>query len=261
MNRKSHHFIWFSRFKRSITSEMIVISQKPGQSLYIPSKTIIFIFQIFILLALSGYIILSVYFFKHTSNQLLFKTQLFHKKLYVDYYTLLADSIEQLFINSMTLSYKLKNTRYQQRFSELQKLFHTSSILNCPTSGWISSHFGMRTDPVFEGTAFHKGIDIAAAEGTPVYCAADGVIDFCGFKPHLGNVIFVRHRQKNLISIYGHLRTCTVTKNAQVHKGQKLGEVGTTGKSTGPHLHFEIHNCGIPINPIPKLIPLDTLLD
>jgi murein DD-endopeptidase MepM/ murein hydrolase activator NlpD len=261
MNQKSHHFTWFSQFRRSITSEMMVISHKPGQTSWIPSKNFIFIFQIFILLALSGYIILSVYFFKHTSNQLFFKTQLFHKKLYIDYYTLLADSIEQLFINSLTLSYKLKNPRYPQRFNDLQKLFHTSSILNCPTSGWISSHFGMRTDPVFEGTAFHKGIDIAAPEGTPVYCATDGVVDFCGFKPHLGNVIYIRHHHKNLITIYGHLRSCTITRNALVQKGQLLGLVGTTGKSTGPHLHFEVRNCGIPINPIPKIIPMDTLLD
>lgn len=250
-----------SLFKRSLASEILIISHQPGPSSFILSKYFIILFHFFVLSALIGYIILSIYIFEHTTNQLLFEAQLFRKKLYVDYYTLLTDSIEQLFSNSLTLPHLQKATEYQQQFNSLHEQFQANSSLNCPTSGWISSYFGMRTDPIFEGTAFHNGIDIAAAEGTPVYCAADGIVNFCGFKPLYGNAVCLTHSQTNLITIYGHLRTCSIRKNEQVHKGQLLGHVGSTGKSSGPHLHFEIRDCGVPINPIPNLIPLDTLLD
>lgn len=254
-------FSWSPPFKRCIASEILIIPHHPGPSSLILSKYVVFIFYFFLLLALIGYIFLSVYIFEHTSNHLLIEARLFRKKLYVDYYTLLSDSIEQLFIQSFTLPHQQKTTRYQQRFNSLQEQFPTGSALNCPTSGWISSHFGMRTDPVFEGTAFHKGIDIAAVEGTPVYCAADGIVDFCGNKPLLGNVVYIRHPEKKLITIYGHLRTCSIRKNRWVQKGQLLGHVGSTGKSTGPHLHFEVRHYGVPINPIPNLLHSDTLLD
>lgn len=130
-----------------------------------------------------------------------------------------------------------------------------------PVSGWISSGFGMRTDPVFEGTAFHKGVDIAAPIGTPVFCAADGFVTFCGWKPFLGNSIFVRLNHTELLTIYGHLHTTTISENDSVFQGQIIGNVGSTGKSTGPHLHFEIRLNEVSINPISFLLPPDTLID
>lgn len=212
-------------------------------------------------MAITGYSIISVHILKHFPDRFLFEAQHYRKKLYTDYYTLLCDSIEQFFINTLTLPLQNKTTRYQERFNDLNKQQGIRLSLNSPTSGRISSYFGIRTDPVFEGTAFHKGIDIATVEGTPVYCAADGVVDFCGFKPLLGNVIYIRHHHKNYVTIYGHLRNFNIAKNKVVSRGQLLGCVGSTGKSTGPHLHFEIRYCDIPINPISHLLPSDTLLD
>jgi murein DD-endopeptidase MepM/ murein hydrolase activator NlpD len=141
--------------------------------------------------------------------------------------------------------------------------FHPSQLqsFTCPAKGWISSGFGMRTDPVFEGTAFHKGVDIAAPIGTPVYCAADGVVIFCGRKPLLGNTIFISLNQTKLITIYGHLHSITISRKDSVFQGQIIGHVGSTGKSTGPHLHFEVRIGDAPVNPISLLLPIDTLLD
>ncbi len=260
MNQKSPDS-WSSPFKYPLTSEMFLISHKPALSSLILPKHFVFIFYFILTFASSGYIILSVYIFQHSTKQLLFDTQLKRKKFYFDYYTLLSDSIEQLFINTLCLPQHLKTIRSLQRCNTLHEQCPAGSFLSCPTSGWISSHFGMRTDPIFEGTAFHKGIDIAAPEGTPVYCAADGIVEFCGFKPLLGNAIYIRHPQTNLITVYGHLLSCTISKNKKIQRGQQLGLVGSTGKSTGPHLHFEVRHFGIPINPILNLVPLDTLLD
>lgn len=119
-----------------------------------------------------------------------------------------------------------------------------------PASGKITSRYGMRVDPVTKRRkAFHKGIDIAAPAGTPVYAAADGVVSGAGyFKNGYGNLVVLKHGD-SIATYYGHLSVIGVSRGAGVRKGDLIGKVGSTGKSTGPHLHFEVRRGGQALDP------------
>ncbi|MGI6065487.1 MAG: peptidoglycan DD-metalloendopeptidase family protein [Bacillota bacterium] len=112
-----------------------------------------------------------------------------------------------------------------------------------PVSGVISSHYGWRKG------AFHHGTDIAADTGTPIRAAKAGQISFVGWRPIYGQTIMIEHGQ-DLKTVYAHASKILVKKGQQVRKGQIIGEVGSTGRSTGPHLHFEVHVKGKTVNPI-----------
>lgn len=110
-----------------------------------------------------------------------------------------------------------------------------------PADGRLSSRFGKRVDPVTKRRgADHKGIDIAAPSGTPVYASADGTVTRMEFvKNGYGNLIVIKHAD-DLATYYGHLSKFQTSRGAKVRKGELIGNVGSTGKSTGPHLHFEV---------------------
>lgn len=130
-----------------------------------------------------------------------------------------------------------------------------------PTKGIITSHFGTRTDPVFEGTAFHRGIDIANRSGTPVWATADGVVVFAGRKTYYGNVVILDHPGSGYATIYAHLRTILVREGNTVSRSTRIGTMGSTGKSTGPHLHYEIHFHTQAVNPLEFMIPPDVVIN
>jgi hypothetical protein len=119
-----------------------------------------------------------------------------------------------------------------------------------PTSGRISSKFGYRVDPVTKKrNTFHSGLDIAAPEGTPVYAAEKGKVVDAGYKNNgYGNLIIIQH-SADLATYYGHLSKIDVSKGKDVKKGDLIGKIGSTGKVTGPHLHFEIRKGGQALNP------------
>ena len=119
-----------------------------------------------------------------------------------------------------------------------------------PTSGRISSKFGYRVDPVTKKmNSFHQGIDIAAPEGTPVYAAEKGKVFDAGYKNNgYGNLIIIQH-SADLATYYGHLSKIDAAKGKDVKKGGLIGKVGSTGKVTGPHLHFEVRKGGQALNP------------
>lgn len=112
-----------------------------------------------------------------------------------------------------------------------------------PASGRFTSGYGTRTHPIYGGTKTHYGIDIANSTGTPVISAADGVVSYASPLSTYGNVIMVTHSIDGQIftSLYAHLSSIKVNVGQVVSKGQIIGGIGTTGNSTGPHLHFEIH--------------------
>lgn len=112
----------------------------------------------------------------------------------------------------------------------------------------ITSKFGLRIDPITFQPAEHEGIDIGAPEKTPVYAIADGTVVHAGYRGTAGIAVILNHGQ--LESRYYHLRRVDVRQGENVHRGQKIGEVGDTGRSTGPHLHFEILVQGRPTDPI-----------
>ena len=124
-----------------------------------------------------------------------------------------------------------------------------------PISGFISSGFGYRTDPFAKKIKFHRGIDIAAPRGTTVRASLDGRVVSTGYNTLFGNHIFIRH-QVGYTTMYGHLERLFVQRGITVSRGQAIGSVGNTGKSTGPHLHFEIRKNGVPIQPKGLITPI-----
>ncbi|MBK6617536.1 MAG: M23 family metallopeptidase [Nitrosomonas sp.] len=115
-------------------------------------------------------------------------------------------------------------------------------------TGWFSSDFGMRIDPFTGKKSFHEGVDFPAKPGTPIKAAAGGVVVFSAYQPGYGNMVAIDHGNA-LVSRYAHASRLLVNVGQVVLKGQKIAEIGSTGRSTGPHLHFEIRHNDIPLNP------------
>ncbi len=117
-----------------------------------------------------------------------------------------------------------------------------------PTSGEVTSPFGMR------GGRMHEGVDIANNDGPPVYAALAGTVSFVGWEDGYGNLVKISHGN-GLETRYGHLASISAVKGQQVAAGTEIGIMGSTGRSTGTHLHFEIRVGGIPYNPLGALPP------
>lgn len=123
--------------------------------------------------------------------------------------------------------------------SDLAAAAQAAAPLAAPAVGDISSPYGWRTDPFRGGKAWHAGLDIAAAAGDPVAACWDGQVTYAGAKGGYGNVVEVTHAG-GWKSVYGHLSTLSVKAGDAVTAGEKIAEIGSTGRSTGPHLHFEL---------------------
>ena len=119
-------------------------------------------------------------------------------------------------------------------------------------SSRISSHFGYRTHPVTGKYSFHEGLDIAAAQGAAVLASEDGKVEDIGMHQNLGHYVKVSHRD-GTYSLYGHLSKSVTQEGRRVRKGQKIGEVGSTGRSTGPHLDYSLRRDGKPMDPLKYL--------
>ena len=117
-----------------------------------------------------------------------------------------------------------------------------------PTAGWIASRFGHRISPFTGLEEFHRGLDIATREGTPIVAPADGIVTFSGNNGSLGKTIVIDHTN-GTVTRYGHMKELLAQRGARIKRGDKIGLVGNTGRSTGPHLHYEVHLNGIPVNP------------
>lgn len=136
------------------------------------------------------------------------------------------------------------------------------ALLRTPVDGArLSSRFGKRKHPILGFTRLHRGVDFAAPAGTPIMAAGDGVVVFRGNKGGYGRYILVRHNSR-YSTAYGHLSSFKrgVTKSSRVRQGQIIGFVGSSGLSTGPHLHYEIHRNGRQINPLSVKMPSGRVL-
>ena len=136
-----------------------------------------------------------------------------------------------------------------------------------PTRGSISSLFGYRSDPINGNSRFHAGLDIAANYGTPVYALQDGCVSFSGPKGGYGKTVMILHQYTDIPEIptietlYGHNSELLVSVGQYVKRGDPIALIGSTGRSTGPHLHFEVHYNGGYVNPIDYLIKLPKYLN
>lgn len=125
-------------------------------------------------------------------------------------------------------------------------LAHTPAVR--PTRGMLTSRFGSRVSPFTGQSEFHEGLDIANSYGTSVIATADGVVTFADAKGAWGNIIMVSHGH-GMVTCYAHLSKFLKKSGDKVKRGEVIGEVGTTGRTTGPHLHYEVRLNGTPINP------------
>jgi murein DD-endopeptidase MepM/ murein hydrolase activator NlpD len=114
----------------------------------------------------------------------------------------------------------------------------------------ITSGFGMRRHPILGYSRMHRGMDFAAPTGTPVYAAGDGTVAFAGWRGDYGRTVILRHAD-GISTLYAHLSTipAALRPGARVRQGQVIGRVGSTGLSTGPHLHYEVHRNNVAVNP------------
>lgn len=129
-----------------------------------------------------------------------------------------------------------------------QELELKSQPTTRPSDGFVTSGFGYRMHPVLGGRAHHNGIDFDANTGDPVRSAGNGLVKYAGWKNGFGNVVEIDH-QNGYVTVYAHNSAFTVKEGDVVRAGQMVAKAGSTGRSTGPHVHFEVHKDGRAVNP------------
>jgi murein DD-endopeptidase MepM/ murein hydrolase activator NlpD len=135
------------------------------------------------------------------------------------------------------------------QFLENQKVILASTPSIWPTKGWLSSGFGYRISPFTDEREFHRGIDISARMGAPIVAPADGIVSKVYRDYGYGRVVIINHGY-GLATKFAHLKTSLVKKGQFVKRGETIALVGNTGRSTAPHLHYEVHLNRVPVNPL-----------
>ena len=142
--------------------------------------------------------------------------------------------------------------RYVRRDVERREALAASTPSIWPAHGWLTGSFGGRSDPFTGEPGFHQGIDISTEKGQPVFATADGTVEAASYTGDYGNLIQLRHGF-GLATRYGHLGAFAVKPGQHIRRGDIIGYVGSTGRSTGSHLHYEIVANGNPLNPLQLL--------
>ena len=156
--------------------------------------------------------------------------------------------------NRMTL-YRYTDDRGEVDYFDAKGASVQKALLKTPIDGArLSSGFGMRHHPILGYSTMHRGIDFAAAVGTPIYAAGAGQVEYAGWRGAYGRYIKIRHTE-DFSTAYAHMSRLSVSVNARVRQGQVIGYVGTTGRSTGPHLHYEILLKSNQVNPASIKMP------
>ena len=151
----------------------------------------------------------------------------------------------QLYAQSLSFD-QLKETASKQK----DKLAHIPSVIPINIKDFtMSSGYGVRRDPIYGSSKFHTGLDFAAKTGTPVFATADGKVTEAGRQSGYGNCIDISHGY-NYLTRYAHLTEILVKPGQEVKRGEMIGKVGSTGKSTGSHLHYEVRFKDEPQNPV-----------
>ncbi|HNR78788.1 MAG TPA: M23 family metallopeptidase [Mesotoga infera] len=172
------------------------------------------------------------------------------------------DGIAKLFFAPVKELLSANNLSSSSLINPGQRVFIPMSLINMyqyvpqstpyrwPVYGVISSSYGWRTHPVNGGASFHSGLDIAAPQGTPIFAASKGVVIAAGVNGGYGNAVDIQH-DNGYVTRYGHMSKICVYVGQRVDAGSLIGRVGSTGVSTGPHVHFEVKD--------PKMNTLDPL--
>lgn len=157
----------------------------------------------------------------------------------------------QDFVDKLTNASRLEEVRQQDL---LRTLMENKNILTAmpsiwPVTGFVSSNFGQRNSPFGRGGQFHKGLDISNRIGTPIIAPAEGTIIMAGADGAYGNSVEIDHGG-GIVTKYAHMQRPAVKKGQWVKRGETIGYVGMTGRTTGPHLHYEVRLNGVPVNPM-----------
>lgn len=155
-------------------------------------------------------------------------------------------------VNDLSSSVIHKGQRFflpGARLSDWERAVAIGSIFRRPVAGRLTSKMGFRKDPFTGRSAYHAGIDIANRLGTPVYAAQYGRVVFCGYRGNYGKTVVIVHPQ-GYSTLYAHLEKILVKRGQAVRQGQKIGLMGSSGRSTGTHLHFEVHQNKKLIDPL-----------
>ena len=164
-----------------------------------------------------------------------------------------ADETPQALSNKLE-KLSAEATRQEQSLQELQAYFQSQSSRLAsvpsvwPTRGWVTSDFGSRLDPYTSERVMHAGLDIAGPHGKDVIAPSDGTVVFAGLEGGYGNVLVIDHGY-GIKTRYGHLAAIRVKPGDKIKRGQEIANLGNTGRSTGPHLHYEVRVNGIAQNP------------
>jgi murein DD-endopeptidase MepM/ murein hydrolase activator NlpD len=134
-----------------------------------------------------------------------------------------------------------------ESLSERQSLLAATPSIK-PVQGWYTSKFGYRISPFTGRPTMHQGLDIAAAPGTPIYATADGVVSFAGYDPGYGKLVSIDHGY-GVVTRFGHTSQIFVEVGQHVHRRDLIAAVGNTGRSTGPHCHYEVRVNNVPVDP------------
>jgi murein DD-endopeptidase MepM/ murein hydrolase activator NlpD len=143
-------------------------------------------------------------------------------------------------------------SRLEDQFSRRSELIASTPTV-WPVHGIVNSGFGIRSDPFTGLPAHHEGVDISTARSEPVLATADGIVLRSGWAGEFGKAIAIAHGDR-YETLYGHLEETLVTEGQKVHRGDRVGLVGSTGRSTAPHLHYEVHVDGHPVNPLEYIL-------
>jgi murein DD-endopeptidase MepM/ murein hydrolase activator NlpD len=154
------------------------------------------------------------------------------------------------FLDQLRTDTRMEEVRQQDLIAAInarrELLASTPSIW--PTKGWISSGFGYRTSPFTGKREFHKGLDISGPSGTPIYAPATGKVTFSGTDGAYGLTVILNHGN-GITTRYAHLNRLAVKNGQSVARGELIGLMGNSGRSTGPHLHYEVRLNGVFVNP------------
>jgi hypothetical protein len=140
-----------------------------------------------------------------------------------------------------------KLNKLDQFLLDKESLLKSTPVL-LPVNGWITSFYGPRKNPASGRLRMHEGIDVGAPFGAPIVAPADGKVVFSGIKPGFGKHVQIDHGY-GVETLFAHAQKLLVTKNQQIKRGDHLAQVGSTGSSTGPHLHYEVRINGIAVDP------------
>ena len=162
-------------------------------------------------------------------------------------------------MHEQTKQLELASGKQQEGFESLfnflqdQRNLLSSTPAIRPVKGWTTSGFGYRKSPFTGLREFHKGLDIATRMATPVIATADGIVSFTGTKGFLGKVLAIDHGH-GIVTRYGHLKKTFKKRGEAVKRGDVIANVGVSGRTTGPHVHYEVLLNGIPVNPIKYIL-------